>query len=126
MSATTIHAGAVRRPVPLVAAVVLTLLAAVVMLATLPVIPDDAPDAIAPISIVAAILLFVGALGLWQGLRWAAILTFVVTILNGLSAAPGIVFAEDAKIQVFAALSVVQAVAVCWLLLRKTTRAALR
>ena len=114
------------RPGTLVAAVVLTVLGAIGSLATLPLMPDDAPAAIIPISIAVAAVSLLAAWYVWQGWRWAAILLFVVTLLSGLSATPGIAEASDTLNKIFAFVGVVQAVAVCVLLVLRSTRAALR
>jgi hypothetical protein len=101
-------------------------LGAIGSLATLPLIPDEAPDAIVPISIAIAVVSLLGALYLWQGRRWAAILLFVVTAFNGLSSAPGVFEADEAYNKVLAAIGVVLTIVVCALILQRSTRAALR
>jgi hypothetical protein len=110
----------------LVAAVALTVLGAIGSLATLPFMPDEAPDAIIPISIALAVVSLIGACYLWQGLRWAAILLFVVTAFNGVSSAPGVFEADETYNKILAGVGVVLAVIVCVLLVRRSTRAALR
>jgi hypothetical protein len=126
MSITTAHAGVPERPVGIVAAVALTVIAAVFTLATIPLTPDDAPAAIVPLSIAYGVIALGGAWGLWHGSKWAAVVVFAVTLLNGLAAAPGIVFAGNIGIQVLCAIGVLQTIAVCWLLLLDSTRSALR
>jgi hypothetical protein len=114
------------RPGTLVSAVVLAVLGAIGSLVTLPLMPDEAPEAIIPISIALAIVSLLGAWFLWQGLRWAAILLFVVTAFNGLSSAPGVLEADETYNKVLAGVGVLLAVVVCALLVRRSTRAALR
>ncbi|OAI43698.1 hypothetical protein AYO38_10440 [bacterium SCGC AG-212-C10] len=114
------------RPGTLVAAVAITVAMAVLSLATLPMIPDDAPGAVVVISAVAAAITSVGAWGLWSLKRWGAITVFVFTALNGLAAMPGPFAAPDTATKVLAAVGVVTSAAVCVLILMPATRAAIR
>lgn len=116
-----------QRPGTLIAAVVLTVLGALGTFPTLPLIPDDAPSFVLPLVIGVAVLSLALSWWLWQLSKWAAVILFVFTVLNGLAGAPG-VFVSDVSMlfRVLATIGVVQTIAVCWLLLHKSTRAALR
>ncbi|MCA1729865.1 MAG: hypothetical protein LC751_10815, partial [Actinobacteria bacterium] len=57
----------------------------------------------------------VASVGLWMLKKWGLWLTIVVSVLNILSAAPGVVFASDAALKVFASVGVVvPALISCW------------
>jgi hypothetical protein len=58
-------------------------------------------------------------------LKWAAIVVFVITFISGLASAPAL-FVDDLSVVLLNAISLVEAIAVCWLLLLKSTRQALR
>ena len=49
----------------------------------------------------------VASVGLWMLRKWSIWLTIIVSVLNLLSAAPGIAFAPDVALQVAAAVTVV-------------------
>ena len=124
---TTMRVSGGARPWPLVWAVVLTVLTAIFSFATLPLIPDDAPSFVLPAVIGITIVSLIASWGLWQYSKWAAIVLFAITVLNGLAAAPG-VFVDDvsAAFRVLSAVGLVEAVVVCWLLWLTWTRALLR
>jgi hypothetical protein len=128
MGYTTINSAGIVRPMTLVWAVALIAVGIVANLATLPVQPDDAPPiaVLVTMSLALSALWLVGAWGLWQGWRWAAVLTFVVTVLNGLATAPGIFFAEELWINIGCVIGVIHAIALCSLLVTKSTREGLR
>jgi len=115
-----------RRPETLLAAVALAVIGGVAAIATLPLIPDDAPDAVLWLSLAAGVLFIIAAAGVWQGIRAAAYALFALALLNGLAAAPGIPFDEEWYEKAFAAVGVTHAIALCWLLAAKNTREALR
>jgi hypothetical protein len=58
-------------------------------------------------GIVLGIVGLVAAVGLWMLRRWGIWLTIVVSVLNLLSAAPGVAFAPNAALQAAAAVGVV-------------------
>jgi hypothetical protein len=132
MTAAAITGGWATRPGSLVAAVAVIVAGAVANLATLPLIPDDAPAAVLPVFIALSVAWLAGAWGIWQCSKLAAIFVFVITVLNGLSSVPGIFLAEDDSVamevtfRVGAAVGTVHAIAICWLLLMKSTRDALQ
>jgi hypothetical protein len=56
---------------------------------------------------VLSIVGLVAAVGLWMPKKWSLWLTIVVSVLNILSAAPGLAFAPNAALQVAATVTVV-------------------
>jgi len=73
-------------------------------------------------SLVIGILSLVSAWGAWQGKKWGQVSTIVLRALDGLSAAPGIVFAPTPVLSITATVSVILAIAVIWLLLMPVSR----
>jgi hypothetical protein len=128
MAVNTLTTGATQRPNSLVAAVALIVLGALLNLASLPIQPEDGPpmEVVVPVTLALSAIWLGSAWGIWQGMKWAAVVAFVVTAVNALLAAPGIVFAEELWVNIACAIGVVHAIAVCWLLVAKSTRAALR
>lgn len=59
----------------------------------------------------------VSAYGVWRNQRWGVVLTIIVRALDGISAAPGILFAPTPTTKAMASLGVVLAIAVIALLL---------
>ena len=59
------------------------------------------------VIIVLGVLGLVGAAGLWMLKRWALWLTIVVSVLNILAAAPGLVFATELTGRLLATIGVV-------------------
>ena len=51
---------------------------------------DEVPVGVQVFSVAGALFVLAGAWGLWNLRRWGAILVFVVTLLNTLSALPGL------------------------------------
>jgi hypothetical protein len=54
----------------------------------------------------------VAAFGCWKQMRWGVILTIIVNLLDGLSAAPGILFAPTPGLFVSASLTVVLSIVI--------------
>ena len=75
------------------AVTVAALLAVFIQLASIPFyfVPgaDEMPGVVIVIGTVFGLLTLLGAWGMWRLLRWGAILTFVVTLLNVVSSIPG-------------------------------------
>lgn len=113
------------RPATLVAAVLITVAGAVLGIATLGMIPDEAPGFIGPVQAGVAVLWIACSWFMWQGHRWAAIAIFVTTAISGLLALPGPFAAPDVSDKILAGIGIVQAVAVCWLLLLRSVRRSL-
>ena len=95
------------RPLPVIDAIVLL---AVLSLANLlsPLMPSEGvPAFVIYLGVVLGVLGLLGALGLWMLKRWALWLTIVVSVLNILSAAPGLAFAPTPTLRAFATIGVV-------------------
>ena len=119
----------IQRPLTVTIAVVLhALLGLAAIFITIPemtgaVSPDEGPPMFIVItSLVIGILSLVSAWGAWQGKKWGQISTIVLRALDGLSAAPGIVFAPTTGLWITATVSVVLAIVVIWLLLMPVSR----
>jgi hypothetical protein len=95
------------RPQPVaIAAILLALLSLANFLAPV-MLPADAGFAVYVIVLLGALGL-VAAGGLWMLKRWAALwLTIVVSVLNILAAAPGLVFATEATGRVLTTIGIV-------------------
>jgi len=128
MAASAIDMRSIERPATLTWAVALIVAGAIVNMATLPIQPEDAPPlaVVVPITLALSVAWLISARGIWQRARWAAGVGFIVTAVNALLAAPGVVFAEELWINIACAIALVHAGAVCWLLVTPTTRRALR
>ena len=118
-----------QRPLPVAIAVVLhALLGLAAIFITIPemtggVGPDEGPPLfIVVTSLVIGVLSLVSAWGAWQGKKWGQVSTIVLRALDGLGAAPGIVFAPTPMLTITAILSVILAIVVIWLLLIPVSR----
>ena len=81
------------RPLPVTVAVVLLVILSLANLLS-PVLPSEGvPTFVIYLGVVLGVLGLIGAGGLWMLKRWALWLTIVVSVLNILSAAPGLAFA---------------------------------
>jgi hypothetical protein len=56
---------------------------------------DSPPYPVLMIALITGVLGIVGAYGAWNQHRWGIILTILTTLVNGLSAAPGLLFAPQ-------------------------------
>ena len=128
MTITSIRSDGITRPESLMAAVALIVIGAALNLGSLGIQPEDAPpmEVLVPVTIALSTVWLACAWGIWEGMKWAAIVGFIVTLVNGLLTAPGIFFADELWVNIACVIGVVHAVAVCWLLLVKSTREALR
>ena len=75
-------------------------------------------------GIVLGIVGLVAAVGLWMLRRWGIWLTIVISVLNLLSAAPGILFAPNAALQAAAAVGVAVPALIIVLVVLPTSRRA--
>lgn len=104
------------RPAAVSAAVVLTVLS---QIGTLPFFflpgSEDIPTAALVFGLLLMIPTLLGAWGLWNLRRWGAILTFVLTLLNTLSAVPGLF--EPPSGWIFAGLLIVVPIGIATLVL---------
>jgi hypothetical protein len=94
------------RPQSVTIAAILLALGSVANLLAPLIVPAEA-GSIVYLIIVLGILGLVAAGGLWMLKRWALWLTIVVSVLNILAAAPGLVFAPDLTGRVLAMIGVV-------------------
>jgi uncharacterized membrane protein (DUF2068 family) len=92
MSTAISSATVANRPTAIKVAVLFTILGA---LSTIPFffLPgnEDIPWGAQLFSVAGAIVSLIGAWGLWNLRRWGAILTFVVTLFNTITAIPGLI-----------------------------------
>jgi len=111
------------RPLPVTIAAILMVLISLVGLPG-PLLPgsEEVPAVVIYGGIVLGIVGLVAAFGLWMLKKWGFWLTVVVSVLNLLSAAPGIVFAPSAAVQVFAAVGVVVPALIIVLVVLPTSR----
>jgi hypothetical protein len=58
------------------------------------------------LAVILGVVGIVAAYGCWKQMRWGVILTIIVNLLGGLSAAPGILFAPTTQLFVSASVSV--------------------
>jgi uncharacterized membrane protein (DUF2068 family) len=95
------------RPLPVTIAAVLMALFSLANLLS-PVMPMEGVSTFVVYSGVAlGVAGLLGAVGLWMLKRWALWLTIVVSVLNILAAAPGLVFAPDPTSRGLATIGVV-------------------
>jgi uncharacterized membrane protein (DUF2068 family) len=95
------------RPQPVtIGAILLALLSVFSLLS--PVMPSEGvPAFVIYLGVVLGVLGIIGAAGLWMLKRWALWLTIIVSVLNILSAAPGLAFAPTPTLRVLATIGVV-------------------
>ena len=113
------------RPMPVTVAAILMILISLVGLPG-PLLPgsEDVPGVVIYGGIVLGIVGLVAAVGLWMLKKWGFWLTIVVSVLNVLSAAPGVAFAPGA-VKAFAAVGVVIPALIIVLVVLPTSRQAL-
>jgi hypothetical protein len=68
---------------------------------------DSPPYAILMVALVTGVIAIVGAYGAWNQQRWGIILTILANLVNGLSAAPGILFAPQTGLMVVSIATVI-------------------
>lgn len=64
------------------------------------------PYFILVLGVILGVVGMVAAYGCWKGMRWGIVLTIIVNLLNGLSAAPGILFAPTSELFMAATVGV--------------------
>ena len=96
------------RPLAITVAAILMVLISLVGLPG-PLLPgsEEVPAVVIYGGIVLGVVGLIAAVGLWMVKKWGFWLTIVVSVLNLLSAAPGVAFASDAALKVFALVGVV-------------------
>ena len=96
------------RPLPVTAAAILL---ALISLLNFPaaLLPgsEEVPAVVIYGGIVLGVVGLIAAVGLWMLKKWGFWVTIVVSVLNLLSEAPGVVFASDVALKVFALVGVV-------------------
>ncbi len=91
-----------------IAAVMLALFSSLnVVSAFIPALSDGVPAAVVYGSVVLGLVGLAGAYGLWSLKKWGVWLAIVLSVLNVLSAAPGIAFAPTTLLFVFAFVTIV-------------------
>ncbi|MEJ2354097.1 MAG: hypothetical protein P8Y03_30340 [Anaerolineales bacterium] len=111
------------RPTALkIAAVLSFLLSASGVIFSLPLIAQGAtaveqggetpPYFILLVALIVGVVGVVAAFGAWKGQRWGIILTIFANVVNGLSAAPGMLFAPTPGLLIAASVTVVLGIAI--------------
>jgi len=81
-----------------------------------PIMPmEGVPAFVVYLGVALGVAGLLAAAGLWMLRRWALWLTIVVSVLNILSAAPGLAFAPSAGLRAAATVTVVGFALVIWL-----------
>jgi hypothetical protein len=89
-----------------VAAIVLAVFSLVNLIS--PLLPSEGiPEFVIYLGVVVGLAGLAAAAGLWMLRKWSIWLTIVVSVVNFLSAAPGLAFAPNAALQVAATITVV-------------------
>lgn len=70
------------------------------------------PFVVVMLSLLTGVVGLVAAYGTWNQQRWGIVLTILVNLLNGLSAAPGILFAPTTELFIAATLTVILTIAI--------------
>jgi hypothetical protein len=95
------------RPLPVTVATILLVLFSLINLLS-PFLPmEGVPAFVVYLGVALGVAGLLAAAGLWMLKRWALWLTIVVAVLNILSAAPGLSFAQNVMLRVAATVTVV-------------------
>jgi hypothetical protein len=95
------------RPLPVTVAAILLVLFSLINLLS-PFLPmEGVPAFVVYLGVALGVAGLLAAAGLWMLKRWALWLTIVVSVLNILSAAPGLSFAPNVVLRVAATVTVV-------------------
>ena len=115
------------RPLPVTVAAILMALISLLGLPG-PLLPgsEGVPAIVLYVGIVLGIVGLVAAVGLWMLRRWGIWLTIVVSVLNLLSAAPGVAFAPTAALRVAATTGVLVSALIIVLVVVPASRRAFR
>lgn len=84
--------------------------------------PEMIPYFVILSGLILGVIGMVAAFGTWKQQRWGIILTILAALLNGLSAAPGLLFAPNQMLRVSAIAGVVGAVLIIVLCLWRERR----
>jgi hypothetical protein len=114
------------RPLPVTVAAILLALCSLLSLPG-PLLPgsEGVPEFVLYSGILLGVVGLVGAVGLWMLKKWGLWLTIVVSVLNILSAAPGLAFAPNAALQAAATGTVVVFALIIVLVVLPSSRRAL-
>jgi hypothetical protein len=80
-------------------------------------IEPEIPYPVLLFAFAAGVLGILSAYGVWKMMRWGVILTIVLRALDGLAAAPGLLFAPTAELKAMATIFVVVSIVIIALLL---------
>ncbi len=106
-----------------VAAIVLAVFSLVNLIS--PLLPSEGiPEFVIYLGVVLGIAGLAAAAGLWMLRKWSIWLTIVVSVVNFLSAAPGLAFAPNAALQVAATITVVGSAIIIVLVVLPSSRRA--
>jgi hypothetical protein len=111
------------RPLPVTVAAFLIALSSLLSLPG-PLLPgsEGVPEVVLYSGIVLGIVGLVAAVGLWMLKKWSLWLTIVVSVLNILSAAPGVALAPNAALQAAATIGVLVPALIIVLVVLPTSR----
>ena len=73
---------------------------------------ETPPYFILLLALIVGVVGVVAAFGAWKGQRWGIILTILANVVNGLSAAPGMLFAPTPGLLIAASVTVVLSIAI--------------
>ena len=108
-----------------VAAIVLAVFSLVNLIS--PLLPSEGiPEFVIYLGVVVGIAGLAAAAGLWMLRKWSMWLTIIVSVVNFLSAAPGLAFAPNAALQVAATITVVGSAIIIVLVVLPSSRRAFR
>jgi uncharacterized membrane protein HdeD (DUF308 family) len=114
------------RPPPVTVAAILLALFSVLNLLS-PLFPTEGiPAVVVYLAVVVGVVGLVGAAGLWRLRKWGLWLTICVSVLNILSAAPGLSEAPNAALQIAATVTVLVFVFIIVLIVLPSSRRAIR
>ena len=125
MSRAVSASSAVVRPLSVVIATVLMVVLSIanIVIFLIPGANDDVPTAAIVIGIVLGLVGFPAAVGLWRCRRWAMIATIVISVLNFLSAVPGVAFGPNTVAIVLSVFGALVSAATIVLVLTRDARA---
>jgi hypothetical protein len=87
--------------------------------------PDSPPYIVMLIGLLAGVAGMIAAYGTWKQQRWGIVLTIILTAINGLSAAPGILFAPETFLFIAAIFTVIISILIIVLCLWRDPKPAL-
>ena len=112
------------RPLPVSVAAILMVLFGLANLLSPLVLTEGVPVFVIYLGVALGVAGLLAAAGLWMLKRWALWLAIIVSVLNILSAAPGLAFAPNAGLRVAATVTVVGSALVILLVVLPNSRRA--